>query len=256
MWVHPVTYDVVAAFVAGFDTACEGGVLVGFKEWLVPRVGSGRNLGWERLVLDVAFPNAISARDALAGEAANRHAIDTLFDLIEQFDKARSEFEGLNEIFVAYDEWVRADDALGDLQDEVTRALADGALAGDKRLYPMISQALCELMSGELDDEQKAALEDARKFWAGEGADATRLEWVERLWRREFGRAGLAPTKVESVNRLVLGTLHTNCELTADAAGSLIEEAERAGLSAPQIAGAFAKSLPSVCADRARNPQR
>ena len=50
MYIPNATYEAVAAFVLGYDIACEGGVLVGFREWLIPRVGTpgttwaGRNL--------------------------------------------------------------------------------------------------------------------------------------------------------------------------------------------------------------------
>src|SRR5688572_4551159 len=46
MYIQPETYAVAAAFVLGYDQACEGGVLVGFREWLVVRVGTGPNLNW------------------------------------------------------------------------------------------------------------------------------------------------------------------------------------------------------------------
>ena len=34
MYVYPETYQAVSALVLGYDLACEGGVLEGFREWL------------------------------------------------------------------------------------------------------------------------------------------------------------------------------------------------------------------------------
>jgi len=105
MFVPGQTYAEVVAFVLGYDYACEGGVLVGFREWLAVRLGSGFNLFWSALVLDVTFPSATSPQDAVhADPAAERRAIDTLFDLLDEFDKARYRRDGLQNIFLAYQE--------------------------------------------------------------------------------------------------------------------------------------------------------
>ena len=107
MYLGPVvTYEVVAAFVHGYDLACEGGLLAGFREWLVVRLGEGSNLAWTALVLDFAFPGASPTDKALrAWPEAERHAIDTLFDLLAEFDEVRSKRDGLREIFLAYEQW-------------------------------------------------------------------------------------------------------------------------------------------------------
>jgi hypothetical protein len=58
---------------------------------------------WSAPVLDAAFPSAASPQEAVhADPAAERHAIDTLFDLLDEFEKARSRYNGLQEIFLAY----------------------------------------------------------------------------------------------------------------------------------------------------------
>src|ERR1700730_2557605 len=101
-----VTYEVAAAFVLGYDLAYEGGLLAGFHEWLVLRLGEGSNIGWSSLVLDFAFPGASPAEKALRSwPEAERHAIDTLFDLLAEFDVVRSKHDGLKEIFLAYEQW-------------------------------------------------------------------------------------------------------------------------------------------------------
>ena len=106
MYVQPETYAVVAAFVSGYDAACQSGMLAGFKEWLVLRLGAGSNLHWSALVPEVAFPNARSPQDAVsASPNAERQAIQTLFDLLAEFDEVRSQHNGLKKVFLAYEQW-------------------------------------------------------------------------------------------------------------------------------------------------------
>src|SRR5687767_7604818 len=88
MYFQEQTYAVVAAFVLGYDQACEGGVLTGFREWLVMRIGRGSNLTWPPLVLHAAFPESVSPQEAVhMSPSAQKHAIETLFHLIAQFDE-------------------------------------------------------------------------------------------------------------------------------------------------------------------------
>ena len=103
MYVLRETYEAVAAFVLGYDAACEGGPLLGFREWLVLRLGSGANLAWPALVLQIAFPEAEDPETELSNPSADRRAIDTLFDLIAKFDEVRSQPDGLKTIFSAID---------------------------------------------------------------------------------------------------------------------------------------------------------
>ena len=106
MWVPSNTYEGVAAFVAGYDAACEGGVLVGFREWLLVRKchGKGSNLAWYALVLDCAFPtgSAVPPR-ALTDEGGHLRAIEVLFTLLGEFDdEVRESRNGLAKIFEEY----------------------------------------------------------------------------------------------------------------------------------------------------------
>ena len=91
MYVLRETYDSVASFVLGYDAACEGSALAGFQEWLALREPSGANLAWPALVLQIAFPQAGDPQQELNNPAAERHAIDTLFDLIAAFDQVRAQ---------------------------------------------------------------------------------------------------------------------------------------------------------------------
>jgi hypothetical protein len=97
-------FDVVAAFVLGCDLANEGGILAGFREWLVVRLGHSSNLAWRSLVLDFAFPDASNPEAELArGVENHRRAIRTLWSLLSEFEIAREERSALRKIFVAFD---------------------------------------------------------------------------------------------------------------------------------------------------------
>lgn len=107
MFLPEETYTAVAAFILGYDLACEGGVLVGFREWLVVRLDGGSNVGWESLVLYAAFPSAKDVRKSVhASPKAQRHAIDTLFELLAEYESVRTRQDGLKGIFLAFDRWL------------------------------------------------------------------------------------------------------------------------------------------------------
>jgi hypothetical protein len=114
MYFQQETYAVVAAFLLGYDSACEGGLLAGFREWLVVRLGTGSNLAWSALVLHAAFPNAPSPQqEVLNGPSTERRAIETLFDLLTEFEEVRSQPDGLRKIFGAFDVWSKGASSIG-----------------------------------------------------------------------------------------------------------------------------------------------
>ena len=107
MYVQEETYAAATALVLGYDLACEGGVLAGFREWLVVRLGDGQNLAWTALVLHAAFPSTTGSRQALlASPEAQRHAIDVLFKLLAEYESVRTGADGLKGVFLAYDRWL------------------------------------------------------------------------------------------------------------------------------------------------------
>ena len=96
-------YHTAAAFVLGYDAACQGGLLEGFREWLLLRRGAISNRWWPALVLEEAFPSAPSPVDELSRDPrAERQAVEKLFALIREFDALRNEREGLKNIFAAF----------------------------------------------------------------------------------------------------------------------------------------------------------
>lgn len=111
MYFLTESYAEVAGFFSGYDTACEGGLLSGFREWLAVRLGYGANLAWQALVLHVAFPDARSpvAEFVETSPDQQKHAINTLFDLFAEFDAQRNKQDGLKDIYVAFENWMAAE---------------------------------------------------------------------------------------------------------------------------------------------------
>ena len=107
MFFQEPSYAAAAAFVLGYDFACEGGVLHGFREWLIVRLGFGNNLAWSALVLEVAFPGPGNPLESVHSSSANeKHAIEVLFQLLREFDEKRGTRDGLRRIFFEYDRWL------------------------------------------------------------------------------------------------------------------------------------------------------
>jgi hypothetical protein len=113
MYLCPIEFDVAAAFIQGFDLASGGGVLVGFREWLVVKLGYGNNLAWSELVLRLAFPNAESPRQCLLQGGEQKRAVELLFRLLEEFWQEREAPHGLRRIYLRYQEWLQRQDWYG-----------------------------------------------------------------------------------------------------------------------------------------------
>lgn len=113
---HPGAYgvpDSMAGFVAflqGVHYGNDGQFLAGFREFLAVRAGKGANLAWPGLVWHIAFPGNSSLPAELQDDPKReRHAIDILFPLLDEFLKRRSGHGELARIFEEYHEWRRID---------------------------------------------------------------------------------------------------------------------------------------------------
>jgi hypothetical protein len=107
MFFPKVEFNVVVAFIDGFNLACYGGLLVGFHQWLVATLGHGNNRPWDALVLELTFPKARIPNDELAKPGNQKVAVDALFELLETFMQERQSPEGLRRIFVRYEAWLK-----------------------------------------------------------------------------------------------------------------------------------------------------
>lgn len=111
MYVSEPSYNTITAFITGFDQASHGGVLVGFREWLIVLNDGPNNLSWPSLVLSSAFPDASSPESHVRdSDEADRHATDHLFQLLEDFTEKRDRADGLRRIYLEYENWLRHQD--------------------------------------------------------------------------------------------------------------------------------------------------
>ena len=101
------SFVAVVSFLLGYDASCQGGLLLGFHEWLVVRQNFGDNLHWSATVLFLSFPAAESLDDArMKSREEPDIAIGTLFDLISEFSGIRQKRNGLQEIFSQHKKWM------------------------------------------------------------------------------------------------------------------------------------------------------
>jgi hypothetical protein len=133
------------------------------------------------------------------------------------------------------------------LYSRVERALADESFANDQLRYAMVWIGFCDLIAGQLDNEQRAAVEDARLFWSGGLSEPVRLETLERMAGRlsALHREGDGTSPTEARMRLVWGALVTDGRLDVVAGEYLVGLGERAGLTAEEMSRVFAQHLPS-----------
>ncbi|WP_103340761.1 hypothetical protein [Amycolatopsis sp. CA-126428] len=102
------SYREYCTFLLGVDAGNAGGLLTGFREFLVPRAGTGDNLTWPSLVLHLAFPGRTTGwHDEAAGEG-RQQAVDLLFALLAEFLDRRETAEGTVAVFEEYLAWRKA----------------------------------------------------------------------------------------------------------------------------------------------------
>lgn len=106
MYGLPESFPGRCAFLHGVDAGNEWQFLTGFRELLVVRADKGSNLTWNALVLHIAFPgNDHIAADLLADPDREQHAINTLFDLLDEFLERRAAHGEPAAIFAEYAAW-------------------------------------------------------------------------------------------------------------------------------------------------------
>jgi hypothetical protein len=119
MYLRRVDFDGAVAFVHGFDVATNGGLLVGFREWLIVRLNGGNNLAWSELLLSLDQSERAGDPSAATEEAR----VAFLFSTLDEFLTEREQLAGMRSIFVRYDDWLRAQDWHGpDSPDWVPRS--------------------------------------------------------------------------------------------------------------------------------------
>lgn len=113
MYVWHLNYPGVVNLLMGIDIGMNGGLLVGFNEWLEPRVGGWGEYAWPGMALMLAFPEHPGPprhEFIQTVPEADKHAIETLFCCIEAyFDERKSPYGGgLSHIYLRYQMWVES----------------------------------------------------------------------------------------------------------------------------------------------------
>lgn len=116
MHIPKTDFDTAVAFIQGYDSACNRGVLVGFREWLILKLERGNNLAWPELFLRFAFPGTDAPRTKELPKADHRRLTRTLFDTIEEFSTERDAAGGLERVLYRHAEWVRAQDGAAQVE--------------------------------------------------------------------------------------------------------------------------------------------
>jgi hypothetical protein len=113
MFFSPVEFDVASAFIQGVNLSSSGGVLVGFREALITKLGYGNNLIWSELALRLIFPGDECPRLRLVEGGNQKRAVQLLFELLEDFWRERESPQGLRTIYLKYQTWLKHQDWYG-----------------------------------------------------------------------------------------------------------------------------------------------
>ncbi|MFY2562156.1 hypothetical protein ACN469_31465 [Corallococcus terminator] len=103
MYVARPSFDGCADFVQGFDSAWAGGLLFGFREWLIVKVDGASNFAWPGLVVLLARKSGHPEFDPTEEKPEN---VVFLFDTLETFLAERKSIDGPRTIFHRYDDWL------------------------------------------------------------------------------------------------------------------------------------------------------
>jgi hypothetical protein len=78
------TYHDFVTYLLGYDAGTRDTALLGFREWLVLRLGSGTNLVWPALVAHLSLPDHTADYRSF-GHEENVAATAALFGLLSEF---------------------------------------------------------------------------------------------------------------------------------------------------------------------------
>jgi hypothetical protein len=104
VWLIREDFATVVAFVEGCDEANVRSLLIGFQPWLVTQAGCLDSHVWWSIVAHLTEPVGPKNFRDMEPDLDAR-AVETLFDLLDEFLELRGEHNGLNRIFAAYKQW-------------------------------------------------------------------------------------------------------------------------------------------------------
>lgn len=104
MYYQRPNIESTIAFLNGYDVACQGGLLTGFREWIIPQLGFGGNLSWGELVcLRIREVCGINQVSPLGN---NPELVTMVFDALKQFYLDKEKPQGMIEIYKRYSDWL------------------------------------------------------------------------------------------------------------------------------------------------------
>lgn len=101
--VQSVRYETVCAYIDGYDSALHGGLLVGFRHWLLSCDSERTNLPWWALVRRRVFVGV--SPDAPLSEADSQLALAELASCLDMFMQCVIT-GGLESVFDRYNKWL------------------------------------------------------------------------------------------------------------------------------------------------------
>ncbi|MBT2389049.1 hypothetical protein J7E87_06340 [Streptomyces sp. ISL-1] len=96
------TYHPTAMLLIGFDLARDGGLLRGFREWLIVRKGERSSLVWYALVFQEALPGVSLRNWGRLEPEQDQRAVDHLFSLVLEFLDVRGDTAALARMYAEY----------------------------------------------------------------------------------------------------------------------------------------------------------
>ncbi|MEV6478932.1 hypothetical protein [Streptomyces sp. NPDC051576] len=98
------SYGDYVTYLHGYDAGTRDSALLGFREWLLLKLGDRSNFVWSRLVTQLALPETTPGRGYKdLDEKQNSVAVEALFQLLGEFLHDRDlERDGLRSIFRDY----------------------------------------------------------------------------------------------------------------------------------------------------------
>jgi hypothetical protein len=100
MYVNPVNFSTVVAFIDGYDAGTGNYLLFGFREWLQIKLGKRSSFAWPNLILE--REGLLSSRVKMDDEEAQEKLLNLAFADLREFLKIRSDAAQLASVFSEY----------------------------------------------------------------------------------------------------------------------------------------------------------
>ena len=110
MYLRHATFNELTAYLLGYNCVCQGGFLIGFREWLVVQLDGCDSQAWTELVPKLAFQRGILRRSSDGDADWEASAIEAVLVILEEFLFGQKAHNGPRRIFVEYDQWLRRQD--------------------------------------------------------------------------------------------------------------------------------------------------